>query len=121
MSKILFGLVTVLTLLAVAVPALAAPPGNGLEQIQGVTCNGEPVDVVTATNGTSFWIGEQHYTMTSFTGTFTPTGGDSETFSQSYGQKRGLAGPAITCTGSDTSPDGTFEFVVTAVPVPPGG
>ena len=119
MRQVLRALLALLTVVALAAPAAAAPPGNGLEQVEGVTCNGEPA-AVTASNGISFWIDDQQYVMTSFDLTFTPDGGDPETFSQTYGQKSGLSGPAITCTATFDDPEGTVSLVVVAVPVPPG-
>ena len=101
---------------AVAAPAEAAPPGNGLEQIDGVTCNGDAVDV-TATSGAAFWIGGQKYVMTSSEFTFTPTGEDPETETKTYGRRNGLSGEAITCTGGESFPEGSFSFVVNAVPI----
>jgi hypothetical protein len=98
-------------------PAAAAPPGAGLETVTA-TCAGQEV-TATVTAGASFWIGEQHYLLSSFTGTFTPVEGDPETFTKTYGQRQGLAAGEITCTGSEEVPgEGTFTFVVTAVPVP---
>ncbi|MEU4602484.1 hypothetical protein AB0F43_05850 [Kribbella sp. NPDC023972] len=96
--------------------AAAAPPGAGLETVQA-TCGGQEV-TATVTAGATFWVGEQHYLLTSFTGTFTPVEGEPETFTKTYGQRQGLA-DEITCTGTEEVPgEGTFTFVVTAVPVP---
>ncbi len=104
-------------LLALGVgPAVGAPPAGHFEQVEAV-CNGTPV-TATVTNGASFWIGETHYVVVSFTGTFTPVEGEPETFTQTFGQKRGLR-DRITCTGSETEPGvGTFSFEVTAAAVP---
>ena len=105
-------------LTALAGPAAAAPPGVGLETFP-VTCDGEEV-TVTVSSGASFWIGEQHYVLSAFTGTFTPEDGEPEPpFTKSYGQKTGLAGDEITCSAAFTEPgEGTFEVLVTAVAVP---
>jgi hypothetical protein len=105
-----------LALTLLATPAVAAPPGGGLETIP-VTCDGQEV-TVTVSGGASFWIEDQHYVLTSFTGTFTPAEGEPETFTKTYGQKTGLAGSEITCTATFEEAEGTFEIRVSAVAVP---
>jgi hypothetical protein len=85
------------------------------------TCPGGTTMIVTA--GRNGWIGDTHYQAVTFsaTGTFTPTGGTAEPFTEFKQWAGGAAGPgAITCTMhvDDTSPDGHFvaDFRVTAVP-----
>ena len=111
--------VALLALLSVAVfaaPAAAAPPGQGLESFP-LTCDG-----TTVSSGASFWMGDQHYVLTSFTGTFTPEGGRPETFTRTFGQKTGLAGSEITCSATFVEPGvGTFAIMATGVAVPPSG
>jgi hypothetical protein len=104
---------------ALAAPATAAPPGAGLETVP-VTCDDDQTTTVTVSAGASFWLGEQHYVLTSFAVTFTPAGGgDPEMFSKTYGQRRGLAGDEITCTATLEEPgEGTAVIVATGVPVP---
>ena len=120
MKKVLLALLIIVSTVAVAAPATAAPPGKGLETFE-VMCGEQPA-TVTVSAGSSFWIGDQHYVLTSFTGTFTPEEGEPETFTQTFGAKRGLAGDEITCTATFVEPgEGTFTVVVTAVAVPPAG
>ena len=103
-----------------AAPAAAAPPGQGLESFP-LTCDGTTV-TATVSSGASFWIGDQHYVLTSFTGTFTPEGGRPETFTRTFAQKTGLAGSEITCSATFVEPGvGTFAITATGVAVPPSG
>jgi hypothetical protein len=115
--------VALLALVSVAVfaaPAAAAPPGQGLESLPA-DCDGTAT-TVTASSGAAFWVGDQHYVLTSFTGTFTPEGGTPETFTKTFGQKTGQGGSEITCSGTVVEPgEGTFAFTATGVAVPPGG
>jgi hypothetical protein len=105
--------------LVLAAQALAAPPGKGLQSFH-VTCNGSPHVIATASAGSAFWIGAQQYVLTSFSGTFTPELGAPVSFTQTFGQKKGLAGAQITCTGTFAEPGaGTLDFVATGVAVPP--
>jgi len=97
-------------------PATGAPKGKGLEQFP-VMCGGAEV-TVTVSSGASFWIGEQHYLLTSFTGTFFPDAASPETETKIYGMRKGLAGTPISCSVSFSDPEGTFDVRVTAVPVP---
>lgn len=115
-SLLFLALVMALTL---AAPALAAPPGKGLESFP-VTCDGQEV-VITVSAGSSFWVGDRHYVLTSFSATFTPVEGSPETFTQNYGNKTGLSGTRIACSASFEDPNGIFEVEVTAVAVPPRG
>jgi hypothetical protein len=121
MKKVRVALLALLSVAMFAAPAAAAPPGQGLESFP-VTCAGTTI-TVTASAGASFWIGNQHYVLTSLTGTFTPEGGGTpETFTQTYGVKAGLAGSEITCSGAFVEPgEGTFAFTATGVAVPPSG
>lgn len=123
MKRVMRVILAVLAVMALAAPAAAAPPGKGLEVVEGVECtiNGETetVDVITS-GGIAHWIGDQQYVMTSFTLTFEPAdGGDTQTFTQTYGQKRGLSGEAITCDVTFDDPEGQVSIHVVAVPVPP--
>lgn len=106
-------------MLAFAAPAGAAPPGSGLESFT-VDCGGTETEV-TVSAGSSFWIGDQHYLLTSESGTFTPDGGDPEPLgTNTFGNKKGLAGTEITCSAQFVEEGGVFEIVITAVAVPPG-
>ena len=83
---------------------------------------GVPTTIFTA--GRNGWINGVHYQAASFTvaGTFTPTGGDPEPFTDAkvWGGGRTRAG-TITCTQHvvETSPEGTvvYDAQVIAFPV----
>ncbi|HXF98825.1 MAG TPA: hypothetical protein VNJ46_09470 [Gaiellaceae bacterium] len=118
MKHVLAALSALAAAAVLAAPLHAAPSGKGLESFP-VICDGAAV-TVTVSSGASFWIGEQHYVLTSFTGMFTPPGGGTpETFTRTYGAKTGLAGGALTCSATFEDPEGTFAVTVTAVAVPP--
>jgi len=93
-----------LGLAAFASPAVAAPPGAGLDTFTA-TCEGPGDVTVTSSRGASSWVGDQHYLLTSFddgTGTF------------HYGHRTGLQGTEIHCTAVR---DGvTINVTVVAVP-----
>jgi hypothetical protein len=120
-KKVRVALLALVSVAVFAAPAAAAPPGQGLESLPA-DCDGTAT-TVTASSGASFWVGDQHYVLTSFTGTFTPEGGGTpETFTMTFGQRTGLGGSEITCSGSLVEPgEGTFAFTATGVAVPPGG
>jgi hypothetical protein len=108
----IISLFALLALTALAGPAAAAPAGAGLETFP-VTCNGTPA-TVTASSGASFFIGDQHYVLTSITFT-----GAHGTVTKTYGKRTGLAGSEITCTATVTDPvEGTVNIVATGVAVP---
>jgi hypothetical protein len=121
MKKVRVALLALLSVAVFAAPAAAAPPGQGLESFE-LDCDGTTVTATTS-SGASFWIGDQHYVLTSFTGTFTPEGGGTpETFTQTFGEKAGLAGSEITCNATFVEPgEGTFALTATGVAVPPSG
>jgi hypothetical protein len=121
MKNVRVALLALLSVAMFAAPAAAAPPGQGLESFP-VDCAGTTV-TATVSGGASFWLGDQHYVLTSFTGTFTPEGGGTpETFTKTYGEKAGLAGSEITCSVTFVEPgQGTFAITATGVAVPPSG
>jgi hypothetical protein len=85
--------------------------GKGHDTITA-TCTVLGTVTVHATSGASAWVGDTHYVLLRFQGTFTPTSGPAESFTKSYGQKRGF-GTTYTCTGSETDATGTFAFTAT--------
>ena len=102
--------------LAAVVPAGAATPpeGGGLEQIEA-TCNGQAT-TVTASGGVAFWANGQKYSITSFSGTFTPAdGSDPQSFTKVNGKRSGKTEGEINCVGTESGPEGTFEFDVVGV------
>jgi hypothetical protein len=100
-----------LGLTAFAAPAAAAPPGAGLDTFTA-TCGGVPVTVTTG-GGASFWLGDQHYLLTSIDATSGPG-----TFHKDYGQRTGKQGTEIQCTAIIEEPEGLVTVNVTAVAVP---
>jgi hypothetical protein len=114
--KLMLGLVALAAASVLVAPATGAPKGKGLEQFP-IMCGGTEV-TVTVSSGASFWIGDQHYLLTSFTGTFTALDGSTETETKTYGTRKGLTGTPISCSASFSDPEGTFDVTVTAVPVP---
>lgn len=99
-----------LTFVVLAVPtsASAAPPGGGLVTEGPFTCDGVETTIVHSV-GLSAYIGDQHYTVASFS--FTPNGGPTET--QTFGEKSGLSG-ALSC--SEAFPEGVFTVVLLRLP-----
>jgi hypothetical protein len=97
---------------AFAGPAAAAPPGAGLGTLTA-NCGGQDVTVTVPGDGASFWIGDQHYALLSIDATSGPG-----TFHKDYGNKTGLQGTQINCTGSFVEDGELVMFDVTAVAVP---
>jgi hypothetical protein len=124
MRKILVaGALSTIAIVGTAVPAAAQPPGRA-DTPEAFVCDGEDTLIVTA--GRNGWIDGVKYHAVTFSveGTFTPTGGTAEPFSESKtwaGGKDANRPGLITCTAdvSETDETGTFEatFTVTAVPV----
>jgi hypothetical protein len=122
MRKMLIaGVVSTIALIGTAVPAAAQPQQRSPEEW---VCDGEDTLIVTA--GRNGWIDDTKYHAVTFSveGTFTPTGGTPEPFSESKTWAAGKDANSpdlITCTSdvSETDETGTFEahFEVTAVPV----
>ena len=103
-----------LGLAAFAGPAAAAPPGEGFDTFPA-TCDGHPVTVTAANgSGASFWLGDQHYLLTSIHA----TAGPGIEFSKDYGHRTGLKGTEIQCTAVIEEPEGLITINVTAVAVP---
>jgi hypothetical protein len=104
-----------LTAAAVALPASLAiadaPPGQGLETFTVECAEGTITVVGTPGDSASRWVDGQHMVLLSIT-----FGADGVTI-KTYGQKRGLATNAVSCTVTD--PFGTATVV--RAPVPPKG
>ena len=122
MRKLLVtGVMSTIVLIGAGAPADAAPQQRAPEKW---VCDGADTLIVTA--GRNGWIDDTKYHAVSFTieGSFTPTGGAPEPFSESKtwaGGRDASSADLITCTAdvSETDETGTFEahFEVTAVPV----
>jgi hypothetical protein len=105
--------IALLRLAALANPAAAAPPGAGLDTFPA-TCGGQPVTVTTGSGGgASFWLGDQHYLLTSIDAAAGPG-----TFHKDFGHRTGLQGTEIQCTATIVEPEGLVTIDVTAVAVP---
>ena len=116
MRRVFIVVMTMVAVMALAGPALAAPKGQGLESFTGM-CDGQEVQAV-ASSGASFWVEGEHYVLTSFTGTFIPVEGPTETFTKTYGNRAGLTGAEIHCIVEFEEPGaGTFIADVTGVAV----
>jgi hypothetical protein len=106
-----------LTAVAVALPASPAvadaPPGHGLETFTVECAEGTITVVGTPGDSASRWIDDQHMVLLSIT--FSADG--VTIFTKRYGEKRGLATNAVSCTVTD--PSGTATVV--RAPVPPEG
>jgi len=106
-----------LTAAAVALPASPAiadaPPGQGLETFTVECAEGTITVVGTPGDSASRWVDDQHMVLLSIT--FSDDG--VTIFTKTYGQKRGLATNAVSCTVTD--PFGTATVV--RAPVPPKG
>jgi hypothetical protein len=97
-----------------ASPAVAdAPPGQGLETFTVECAEGTITVVGTPGDSASRWVDDQHMVLLSIT--FSADG--AILFTKTFGQKRGLAANAVSCTVTD--PFGTATVV--RVPVPPNG
>jgi hypothetical protein len=124
MRKILVaGVMSTVAILGTAAPAVAQPPGQERNP-ETFVCDGADTLIVTA--GRNGWIDDTKYHAVTFSieGTFTPTGGTPQPFSESKtwaGGKDANSPDLITCTAdvSETDGTGTFEahIEVTAVPV----
>lgn len=101
MKRIVTAVVSGVAALAVASPALGAPPGQEAGGATVYVCGGGPVLVHEPADASRVaWIGEDVYLVREFTarGFATPPGGAAEPFEfrQTYGQ--GPAGDPIHCS-----------------------
>ena len=119
-KMLVVGVMSTIALIGTAVPAVAEPQQRTPEEW---VCGGEDTQIVTA--GRNGWIDETKYHAVTFSaeGTFTPTGGTPEPFSETKTWAMGKDANSpdlITCTAdfSESDETGTFEahFEVTAVP-----
>jgi hypothetical protein len=110
--------VTCVLAAAVIASALAGNGGKGLQTLTA-TCTTSGLVTVHASSGASAWVNNAHYLVLKLMGTMTPTGGTSHTFTKVYGHKQGFHSSSLqTCTGSQTSPQGTFSFTVWVAKTP---
>jgi len=109
------GLSCVVAAIAVG-SALAKSPGgksstNGPQTLTA-TCTVAGMVTVHASAGASAWVSNHHYVLVTLAGTFTPTTGTPMSFTKNYGHKTGRK-TRDTCTGTQTSTDGTLSFTAT--------
>ena len=99
----------------IAGPAGAdTPGGQGLDRFTA-TCDGQSTTITTG-GGSSFYVNGQKYHLTEFSGTFDPADGSpDQSFSKSYGNRSGMTGQTITCTGGGSDETGTFSYEATGV------
>ena len=108
------GALTAATVALPATPAIAdAPPGQGQETFTVECAEGTITVVGTPGDSASRWVDDQHMVLLSII--FSADG--VTIFTKTYGQKRGLATNAVSCTVTD--PFGTATVV--RAPVPPKG
>jgi hypothetical protein len=119
MRKFACALVLTFALASLAVTSAVAGGSNGNGgQTISATCTVLGAVTVHASSGQSAWVGNTHYVVLKFSGTFTPTSGQPMSFTKTYGTKSGFTGAQYTCSGSQTSPDGTFSFTATVAKTP---
>jgi hypothetical protein len=114
MKRLLTMFALVVAFAGLAVSSAVAGGGKGSQTLMA-TCTTAGNVTVHASNGQSAWVNNAHWVVLKFTGTFTPAGGQAQTFTKVYGQKKGFATRATdTCSGSQTDANGnTFSFTAT--------
>jgi hypothetical protein len=117
MPKIVGVLALSCLVVAVAATSAGAKTGNGKGSTNGpqtltATCTVAGMVTVHASAGASAWVSNHHYVLVTLAGTFTPTTGTPMSFTKNYGHKTGLK-TRDTCTGTQTSADGTLSFTAT--------
>jgi hypothetical protein len=83
--------------------ATTPPSGKGLATLPA-TCNGEEA-TLTVSSGAAFYVDGQKYVLQSIT-----FSNDGFSFTKDYGNRNGLTGGSIHCTGSFTDENGTTNF-----------
>jgi hypothetical protein len=118
------GVMSMIAIIGTAVPAVAQPPGQA-DSPEAFVCDGAETLIITA--GRNGWIDDTKYHAVTFVieGTFTPTEGPSEQFTESKtwaGGKDANSPDLITCTSDFTETDetGTVEAHVEITAVPAG-
>jgi len=119
MSRIFCVLALASAFAAVAVSSAVAGGSSGKgPQTINATCTVLGTVTVHASSGQSAWVGNTHYVVLKFTGTFTPTVGTPHTFTKTYGMKKGFGTTSYTCTGSQSDSSGTFSFTAVVARTP---
>src|SRR3954451_14835692 len=97
------GVIVAALVAASSATATTPPSGNGLRHLP-VTCHGEPT-TLTVSHGAEFYVDGQKYVLQSLTivnGSFSST--------KDFGNRTGLTGGSIDCSGSVTDENGTTTF-----------
>ncbi len=113
MKRLLTAVPIVLACAGLAVTSAAARGDRGPQTLTA-SCAVNGAVTVHASSGQSAWVNNTHWVVLRFTGTFTPAGGQPQSFTKVYGQKHGLLKRTIdTCTGSQSENGSTFVFTAT--------
>jgi hypothetical protein len=103
-SRIAAAGVSVAALVAASSATATTPPsGKGLRNLPA-TCNGEPT-TLTVSSGAAFYVDGQKYVLQSITFVNGPF-----SFTKDFGNRTGLTGGSIECSGSVTDENGTTNF-----------
>jgi hypothetical protein len=103
----------VLACAGLLVTSAVARGGQGSQTLTA-SCTVNGMVTVHASNGQSAWVNNAHWVVLRFTGTFTPAGGQPQTFTKVYGHKHGFLKRTVdSCTGSQSEDGNTFVFTAT--------
>jgi hypothetical protein len=114
MKRLWVGLCAALLTALLAAPVSAEPRGRGLESFGPAQCEGLGEVTFTTTRGSAGpgWIGDDMYVLQSIAATFSATFPDGsteeESFSQSFGNKKGLGEPIACSAQFEGEEDGIF-------------
>ena len=97
------GVIVAALVAASSATATTPPSGKGLQTLPA-TCNGEET-TLTVSSGAAFYVDGQKYVLQSIT-----FSNDEFSFTKDYGNRNGLTGGSIECTGSFTDDQGTTNF-----------
>lgn len=113
MRRSICSLALVVALAGLAAVSALAAGGKGSQTLTA-TCTTSGGVTVHASNGQSAWVNNTHWVVLRFQGWMTPAGGTTQSWTKVYGHKTGLvARTTQTCSGSTSSPAGTFTFSAT--------
>ena len=118
MRRIICSLTLVLALAGLTAASALAAGGKGSQTLTA-TCTTSGGVTVHASNGGSAWVNNTHWLILKLWGSFTPTGGTTQSFVKTYGHKTGFAARTQqTCTGTVPDSTGTFTFTVLVAKTP---
>ncbi|MFL5840099.1 MAG: hypothetical protein ACJ77Z_06580 [Thermoleophilaceae bacterium] len=102
------GVIVAALVAASSATATTPPSGNGLRNLP-VICDGHPT-TLTVSRGAAFYVDGQKYVLQSLTIVNGPL-----SLSKDYGNRTGLTGGSIVCSGSVTDEYGTTNFAAIGV------